>query len=331
MNRTEFAKQLSLGELESAYLFLGEEKLFHEELQRALSKKILGIVDEFNYQKLNAVKLTVEELVVNLETPAFFSPKRLIWLTNFEAASGELEKALVKSVNNLAAGIYLIVSTEKLGSKKIHQELQKLLVVVDCGQIAPREVPFWLKQRAEQLGLKLTSLQQRILSERLGKDLLRNRTELEKIRTFTGAKGTLNETELDLLLPGEPEPNIFSLIDSLAKRDSQQALPRLIELLNAGENELKILATLSRQFRNIIAAKAAKATAKTPKDLSSWLGINPYVAEKSFTQGTQFRLEELKQILQRLLQVDYRIKTGQNEPRLELELAVIEICLLGKI
>ena len=330
MNRTEFGKQLTQGELHQAYLFLGEEQLFHEELQIAMSKKLLGRIDEFNYQKLNAAKLSCEELVINLETPAFFSPIRLIWLTNFETASSEVEKALVKSVQNLPAGVYLIVSTKKLGSKKIHQELQKLLVVVDCGRLQPREVPFWLKQRAERLGLKLTSFQLRILGERLGTDLLQNRTELEKLRTFTGEQGSLSEEELELLLPGEPEPNIFGLIDAVAKRDSQQGLPRLMELLQSGENELKILATLSRQFRNITAAKAAKQMNKSPKEVASLLGINPYVAEKSFTQANQFHLTELKWIMQRFLEADYRIKSGQNEPRLELELLLVEICESGK-
>ncbi len=331
MNRNEFIKHITENRLLNAYLFLGEERLFHQELVNLAINKLLAPEDrEFNYMKVDASTIDPNDLLNNLETPSFFGGTRVIYLFDFENGVSGIEEAVLKGCSNLADGVYLFISALKLdGRKKLHQELQKRLNVVDCAKISRNDLPVWLKQRSEKMGLVLTPVQIRILAQRIGTDLLRARNELEKLKTYLGEKTAITDEEFDLLVPGEPEPDIFALIDAVADRNPQNGIPRLEELLNSGENELKILATLSRQFRNITAAFEARRRGMTSRELAGFLGINPYVAEKSFHQSGRFSLEELQKVLERLIQADYRMKTGQREPRLELELAVVEICTLG--
>ncbi len=327
MTRADFLKQLNEGRLLPVYLFLGGERLFHKELLEAVLDKILPEAErEFNWTRFDATTITAEELTANLETGSLFGNTRIILLNEFENASGQIEAALLRCFNQLPQGVHLIVSAVKLdGRKKSSQELQKRIPVVDCNKLANSDLPVWIKQRAQKMGLELSTEQARLVGERAGADLLRVRTELEKLVVFTGKNRKLTEAELEALLPGEPEPDIFGLIDAVAGRNPKLGLPRLEELLDSGENELKILATLSRQFRNIAAAVEAKERGMTSRGLADFLGINPYVAEKSFGQARYFSLVELQKVLNRLLQADYRIKTGQREPRLELEMAVVEI------
>lgn len=327
MTRAEFLKQINAERLLPVYLFLGGESLFHEELLEAVLEKMLPEAErEFNWIRFDASDVTAEELTANLETGSLFGNTRIIHLNNFENASGEIETALLNSFNQLPQGVYLFVSALKLdGRKKIHQELQKRITVVDCNKLSNADLPAWIRQRAKKMGLDLTPEQARLVGERTNGDLLRVRTELEKMAIYAGKKEKLTDAEFEALLPGEPEPDIFGLIDAVAGRNPKFGLPRLEELLNSGENELKILATLSRQFRNIAAAVEAKERGMTSRGLADFLGINPYVAEKSFNQARYFSLAELQKVLNRLLQADYRIKTGQREPRLELEMAVVEI------
>ncbi len=329
MTRAEFLKQVNEGRLLSVYLFLGGENLFHEELLEAASGKILPEDElEFNWIRFDAVTVGAEELAANLETGSLFGNTRIIHLNNFENASGEIETALLRGFNQLPQGVYLFISALKLdGRKKIHQELQKRIPVVDCNKLTNADLPVWIRQRAQKKGLELSLEQARLIGERTNGDLLRVRTELEKMAIYTGKNEKMTDAELEALLPGGPEPDIFGLIDAVAGRNPKVGLPRLEELLDSGENELKILATLSRQFRNIAAALEAKESGMTSRSLAGFLGINPYVAEKSFGQARYFSLAELQKILNRLLQADYRIKTGQRESRLELELAVVEITM----
>lgn len=327
MNRADFLKVVAENRMLPAYLLLGEEELFQEELFQAAVDKLLPPGDrEFGLLRLNAATVAPAELLSQLETPAFFTGTRVILLEDFEESAAGVEEAALKGLGNLPPGVFFFITAGKLdGRKKLHQELQKRVTPVDCAKLRPGDLGLWIRQRTDKLGLKLTPVQIGLIGERLGPDLLRIRTELQKLRTFAGKKEQISNADLEALIPGEPEPDIFGLIDAVAQRNPRLGLPKLENLLDSGENELKILIMLARQFRNITAAVAAREQGFTPKNLAESLGINPYVAEKSFTQSGQFSLPSLQRILERLIHADYSIKTGQREPRLELELAVVEI------
>lgn len=327
MTRAEFLKQVIEERLLAVYLFLGGEQLFHEELLEAMVEKLLPETErEFNLTRFNAAMVTAEELSANLETGSLFGNTRIILLGEFENATHEVEGVVLNRFNQLPQGIYFVISALKLdGRKKSSQELRKRITVVDCEKLSNTDLPVWIKQRAKKMGLELTPEQTRLVGDRSGGDLLRVRAELEKLAVFAGVNQKISDKDLEELLPGGPEPDIFGLIDAVAGRNPKLGLPRLEELLNSGENEIKILATLSRQFRNIAAAIEAKERGMTPRGLADFLGINPYVAEKSFNQARYFSLPELRKIMDRLLEADFRIKSGRREPRLELELAVVEI------
>ncbi|MCL6589579.1 MAG: DNA polymerase III subunit delta [Firmicutes bacterium] len=327
MNRADFLKAVAENRLLPAYLFLGEEELFQQELVHAAVEKLLSLEErEFGFLRLHAANVAPLELVSQLETPAFFTGNRVILLESFEESAAGVEEAALKGLGNLPPGVYFFITAAKLdGRKRVHQELQKRVTAVDCAKLRPADLGLWIRQRAEKMGLKLTAAQIGLIGERLGTDLLRIRTELQKLRAFAGDKAEVSNPDLEALIPGEPESDIFGLIDAVARRDPRLGLPKLEDLLDSGENELKILIMLARQFRNITAAIAAREQGLTPKQLAESLGINPYVAEKSFTQSGQFTLPSLQRILERLINADYNIKTGQREPRLELELAVVEI------
>ncbi len=328
MNRADFIKQVVEDRLLPAYLLVGEERLFHEELFQAAVAKLLSPTDQdFNLVRLAAGEVQPENLVNQLEAGAFFGGVRVVLMDHFEEGNAVVEETLLKSLNRLGDGVYLFVSALKLdGRKKNHQELTKRLNTVDCASIPANDLPHWVKQRSEKMGLKLTAGQIRLIGDRAGEDLIRIRTELEKLQTYLGDRAVLSDAELAGLIPGDPDPDIFGLIDAVAQRNPQLGLPRLKEILDSGENETKVLATISRQFRNITAALAGRSSGMSAKTLAGTLGINPYVAEKSLTQAARFKLDELSWVMDRLVQADYRMKSGQREARLELELAIVEIC-----
>lgn len=327
MTRDDFLKQVETGQLLPVYLLLGEETYFHAELIRAYVNKLLTLEDrEFNYLSLDAANTDPQEYIRSLETPPFFGPARVIRLNGLENGNAALDEAVLKGLSCLAVGVYQIITAVKLdGRKKLHQEIQRRIVTVECAKLKPFEVPNWIRLQSQKSGLHLSAGQIKTMAERLGNDLRRIHTELEKLKTFTHGKASVSDRDLDALIPGEPEPDIFGLIDAVALRNPGLSMAKLKDLLDSGENELKILATLARQFRNITGALAARRQGMNSKALADFLGINPYVAEKSFMQSGPFVLPELQKILQRLLWADYRMKTGQREPRLELELALIEI------
>lgn len=329
MTRDEYLKQVAAGQMAPAYLFLGEEDLFHEELLTATLKKLLpGQAADFNLCRMDGANVEPSQLQEQLETSPFFGGVRVVYISRLENSKNGLDETVLQELSRMAPGVYLLVSVFKLdGRKKVHKELSKQLLTVNCDKLRAQELPVWINKRAKELGLKLTPVQAIAIGRRLGPDLMRIQTELEKLVTFTGTGGQLSDASLDDLIPEEGEFNIFALTDGMIGGNPQQSIPRLQELLDAGENELRILATISRQFRNIAAAIDARSQGMNVNAFAASLGIKSFAAQKSWSQSSRFKLADLQKVINRLLWADYRIKTGQRLPRLELELAVVEISL----
>ncbi len=78
---------------------------------------------------------------------------------------------------------------------------------------------------------------------------------------------------------------------------------------------------ISYQFRNILVIKDLLEKGK-PLSNSK---LHPFVVKKSYQQAQQFSFGELKKIYRKIFEVDYKIKTGQIESQMALELLIAEI------
>lgn len=328
MIQSEYLKILNDGNLQSAYLFLGEESLLHEEMLAATFHTLLQPEDfEFNLSIYDGATAVPEEVMNQLETPPFFGDVRVVCIKGPENSKQGLDELILRALPRLADGVYLLVSAFKLDARKnVTKELVKQLPVVSCEKLTPREIPQWISSRSTKMGLKLTPLQITQLAQRLGVELLQIRTELEKLAVYALENGGIVSDEaFDSLVPLGDESNVFALMDAVVSGDARQSMPRLQELLAAGEPELRLLTTITRQFRNIAAAIECRNLRLDKKTLASELGLKPFVIEKSMAQAGRYTMAQIQRITDRLLQADYRIKTGQSAPRLELETAIVEI------
>ena len=146
----------------------------------------------------------------------------------------------------------------------------------------------------------------------VGSDLWRMSNEIEKLIAFKKDK-TIISQDVEQLINPEIDLNIFETTDALAKGDKIKALELIGKYLGRGENPSYLFSMILWQFRNLIKVKSG-----------STLGIHPFVAKKSTFLARRFTLEELKNLYRYLLDIDLAIKTGRIEPRVALDLVVIE-------
>ena len=115
------------------------------------------------------------------------------------------------------------------------------------------------------------------------------------------------------------------MIDYLGQKKVKLALKELDTLKQSGEHEIYILSMIVYQFRNLIQAKDVLSQGGNKNDLSKRAKLHPFVATKSISQAKNFSFEELKGIYGKLMELDYRLKSGQIEPNLALEAFIVEV------
>lgn len=214
---------------------------------------------------------------------------------------------------------------------RLYKQIDQRGRVVEC---APpkrqRDVIAWLRARAADRGLRLSEDAAAQLALSVAGGLRGLATELDKLATFVGAGGTIDRAVVAALVPRTAEVRIFDLIDAVAEGRQRQAIDLLSEALGQGEQPLRVTGLLARQFRLAIQARVMVDDGANSARVAEQLGLHPFVAEKLVKQCQRFSRDGLCQALELLLDADIAIKTGRRDPRLALEVLVIELMRLAR-
>lgn len=127
---------------------------------------------------------------------------------------------------------------------------------------------------------------------------------------------------MEKLVKGNFDDNIFALTDAIGARDKALAAKLLEEQFELGANAIYLLTMITRQIKIILQVRQALDLGQSSRQIITELKLNPYVAQKAIEQSRHFSLNALKIIFDKLVEIDYKIKTGQGEPQVLLGLLI---------
>lgn len=99
----------------------------------------------------------------------------------------------------------------------------------------------------------------------------------------------------------KPPQSIFTFVDGISKENKKNTILKFHELIKGEPPEI-VYTMIVRQFRNLMLVKEAN-----PKYLG---GLQPWMMSKYRLQANQFTLNELLILYRKLLDIDYKIKSG---------------------
>lgn len=138
--------------------------------------------------------------------------------------------------------------------------------------------------------------------------------ETRKLIEYAGKNGTITKKEIDLLATKHIEAIIFDLTDNLGKKEIKNAMDVFHNLVQNKEPVQKILITLYNHFKKLYLVKLG-ADVQTLK-------LKPnqtFLLRKYKEQGSYFKEEELRNILEELTNLDANSKIGKIDVNLGLE------------
>ncbi|HEX6800542.1 MAG TPA: DNA polymerase III subunit delta [Ktedonobacterales bacterium] len=182
----------------------------------------------------------------------------------------------------------------------------------------------WLDRRAKSLGVSLAPDAAALLASEIGESTRLLASELEKLRTYVGAGGTIRVEDVRALSPASRQSRVFDLTDALARRDNKTALALLHELLAAGESPLGIVALTAYTTRSLLQVKSLAERGMRPAQIAQAAGMAPFVVEKSLAAARRFSFAQLEAAHRSLLEIDTALKSSRMTPELALDLLVVE-------
>ena len=321
------------------YILHGDDELSVDEaLSKLRAEMGSGTEADMNISSFDGTQASVPEVISAVSSYPFLADKRMVivhgllgWVTR--KGAGKTGKAalarLEEDLPNLPDYARLILVER--GAIAAKNSVLKLAQSHERGFVrafeAPKDTTDWIIKRAKNAyAITIDSRAAVALSAVTGDDLRRADNELIKLVSYIDEGETITEEAVAALTPYVPEANIFKMVDSIAEGRGRVALELLHRLMrDKKQDAFSMFGMIVRQFRMLVMAKSHLEAGGAPGEIASVLKVRPFVAQNINRQARMFKLEDLKQIYQALHEMDFKMKTGQIQPEMALDVFIASV------
>ena len=320
MSHPNLERHLERKTIKPLYVFYGDEEFL---MHRALARLEEGLKDQWGEAPVKVMREAQEvelpDFLAESRVASLWGPGQLLVLRRLQLNADAL-KAVNDYLDHPAPRAWVVLLAEgakvkDLGKNPVWGRLQKEGAALGFYRLKEPELVQWLHQEAKNLGKTLNLAAAQRLVEIVGDSLAELSQELEKLALYAGAEPTLTPNLVNQLATHSRTYNIFALLDALGEPGAHKRLTALAHLLDLGEKEPKILATLAGHLRKLIRIKEG----------GGGLNLTQWNMKKVAQQAKHFSIAALRSHLFLLHQTDLQLKTSAGNPRLWLEWALLQM------
>lgn len=344
-NYSKLNKIINSNITKGIFLVCGNEKYLIDKSIKLFQNMICNFY-ELNYITLDGHNLNKEIIEDACETLPFMAPFKIVYIKDMnilkKASSQGEEKAEKKYKENAEIENYLLELCEKQPEGLI------LLISIDGEENEKNKLIINIKNNhylVKYKYLKGEDLNKAVLNmflknnksinkadltyllSKTGNSLYEIQLEVDKLCAYKMDEPNITKHDIDLIVHKGIEDNIFKMVDYISKKDAQNAVSILDNLLYQNENHLRILGMIIRQFRMLLLTKLCLDKRLNFNDIKKYLNIKSDFQVQNFISLVKnFDIKSIANSLRCCLNTDMDIKTGNYNPNMALEMLVIELC-----
>lgn len=335
MNYDSLERELNTN-LRSMYLLYGDEQYLIDMALKKIKKKFGELLLGINYIVLDAS--TIDDLIPNIEMPAFGYDKKLIIVKNSglfkkdgrKKTPTEIQERVGTYISNhldiIEEGTVIVFMEIEADKNSMYDLVERAGIVCQINMLAPYQIVQKLKKICALYKVSASDTALNYLVEVSGTNLQELINEIRKLIEFVGENGTITEKDVDMLATKQMESVIFDLTDSLGLKQTDKAIEILDNLIYQKEPVQRILIVLYGHFKKLYLCKEA---VRLNKDVVNSLSLKPnqvFLVSKYKRQISYFNGNDLKNILDDLISLDYNNKRGNIDLELGLRSIICRYC-----
>lgn len=321
------------------YVLYGEETFLMEEFIAFVRKEIVepAYID-FNLSDYDCTEQALPDILQDAETFPFMAEHRLVvahnayFLTGAKP-SGQMKheidpQALAGYLENppLFSSVIFTVASDKLDErKKIVKTLQQKAVMLSFAPLKDQDLYAWIERRAKKYNAVIARDDAAKLVARCGSELRLLDRELEKLALYVGKEAHIDEAAIERLASRTLEHDVFALVEAVVSGRLAEAFRILYDHMKTGEEPIKLMALFARQIRLLLSVKMWAPRGYSQQQLASMLKVHPFAVRKAIEQARHFDERGLRKLLVLCAQEDFRMKSGQVDKQLAIELFITKV------
>ena len=345
MEISSLENSLKQGKLENIYLLYGEERFLLDNCVKKI-KKIFGeMINGINYIQIDSNN--IQEIISDIETPAFGYPTKLIIAKDtglFQKSTrknkkveetpkkdeNKFEKKLAdyikENISTIQDGVILLFVEQDADKNALYKAIDEIGIVCNFEKQKPAELAKRIKAICNAYKVNIDGQTINYFIESCGTSLADLINEIRKQIEYVGENGTITKETIDLLGIKQFESIIFDLTDNLGKKNIEESLKVLKNLIYAKEPIQKIFITLYNHFKKLYITKIAVNENLNLAESLNLKANQTFLACKYRMQSGYFKEAELKKLLKEFIDLDYKVKNGMMDINVGLESILCRYC-----
>ena len=316
------------------YLVYGEQfPLVSKRVKKIINSILVDGIDEFNYVRFNAKEMTVQDLVyecsllpfgdhkvVRVDNPYFLGSIRDKISIEKDQKYSVLEN-YINQPNEYVDVIFVLESKSVNKKNDIYKLIEKKGKIFFEEGLSLETLNQTAKIYFQKKGVMISDEAINLLLERTGDNVSRFIQEADKLALY-GKE--IDVDDVHIMVPVPLEQNAFNICEFLITNQINKAIKVYRDLLVLKEEPVRLIALLASQFRLYTQISYLYTIEKNNQDdVASQLKIHPYRVKLMCRNLVRISYFQLLLVLEKLYQLDSKIKSMEVDPVIGLELFLV--------
>jgi len=331
----QFRERLEKRKVIPAVLLLGDEPYLRDECRaKLIEAHVPEAARTWAVWRFSADRGGTQAALEQSQTLPMLSKQQVVFLEEAESIETLGEKAREETVEGLTAYLQdpapftvLVIEAEKLDMRmQLGKKLAELALIVEVslGERPEERVGTAVglgKALAKEQGVEFEKGAAEDLAEYVSGDLMRLKTEVEKLSTYAAERKIIRREDVSALVISEQTTTIWEVADLLASRQPRKALEFVNRLLREGEEPVMMVGGMAWMYRKLLEASELRGASQGWQAAKA-LGMRPEQAELAIQSARRTSKDRLLNGLRALQEADNRLKGGVQNVGATMEFLV---------
>lgn len=318
-------EDLKTGQFKQIYLLYGQEDYLKKQYKERFIKAMVPEGDTMNYSCYEGKKTDVKEIIDLAETLPFFSERRLIVFEDtglFKTGGNDLADYISGGIPQMT--YFIFVENEVDKRSRMYKAVKAKGHIVELGAQDENTLRKWVSGLVRKEKKEMSQPDIAYFLNKVGTDMENITKELEKLFCYCLDREVVTRKDVDAVCVTQITNHIFDMVNAVAAKDQRKALDLYYDLLALKESPMRILALMSKEYRDLFHVKELSRQGYGRKDIASKAGLHPFVAGKYMDLAKKFQPGELRKVMEESADLEQRVKTGFMSDSLAVELFIVK-------
>jgi DNA polymerase-3 subunit delta len=322
----EAYKSFSKEKFLPVYFFFGNDSFSIDEAVKKLTSEINPFVgSDFDRETFYGDDINLPQLLSMASSFPFGTGRKFLLIKEFEKIKDK--KSLSAYVNNSPEFTTITMihnGVMQNPDSEPYKSLIKRGYIFEAKELKGENLTDWLVETARKKGKELSRDNAHLLMEISGENRALLEDQLEKIFVYLGENKEIDFTSIKMLSTALKEFTIFDFQDALGRKNKDQSVRVLYNLLDHGVDPVFIIAMLTKYFSGLSRINEMKE--KIPDAQAARIvGTHPFYYKNYILARQKYSDKDLYRALNALLNTDIQQKTTSSDPKSLFTILITEI------